>query len=566
MASYNQSSPFVAHAPQAMAQYPPQPQQQQPQYFQVPVQQTDGYSPGQNMRPYPQEKRATHNATERARREMLNIKFQELANSIPALLNVRKPSKSVIVQKSLEHVEEMHRLNERKDNAIRILSERNSNLRVEVGKLRALLGQPPLSPENDQDILSALSSTPFHPQQQPSRIGSFTPRPPPMVVYTTNTLGIPNSTMSPNSLNTATTLSATIAGMDQNVNTISTEIQPLQYNLMNSNRMQSEGDSGNESGDLGPSTTGAEDSEFSKPVYEDSLFNTLLQGDIAQNSNENFAFDTTFTSSESSATNSSQAHLISVTSGVDISGQLQHITISTQPQQDMNVMNGQNLSHSPADVKEDGPSPVSGSQSNSIFSNEHHSLVTSQNSLQQPTPIPISMPMPHHQLQQPQMKVIQYSSTAPAQLFSPLTPPTNTPNQYHPHQQPPQYLYNNSIPMQTATAVNTPPPEPMYTVHQMQHAQPQMQIQTVPPQVQAQFPPGTIFVNPGIPTNAVVQGGPDNMMYRRTLSYAEAPTMQYGNGTFVQQQPTMIQQPMQQIQNVQQFQTQQMMQPQTQFQ
>src|SRR6185436_15042166 len=60
------------------------------------------------------ERRANHNAVERARRECLNTKFQELAHALPSLAQVRRPSKSIIVQKSLDFIynarqkDEMH--------------------------------------------------------------------------------------------------------------------------------------------------------------------------------------------------------------------------------------------------------------------------------------------------------------------------------------------------------------------------------------------------------------------------------------------------------------------------
>lgn len=52
------------------------------------------------------ERRATHNAIERARRESLNGRFLELANALPTMANVKRPSKSVIVNKSLEWIYE----------------------------------------------------------------------------------------------------------------------------------------------------------------------------------------------------------------------------------------------------------------------------------------------------------------------------------------------------------------------------------------------------------------------------------------------------------------------------
>ncbi|KAJ2957066.1 hypothetical protein NQZ79_g7160 [Umbelopsis isabellina] len=50
------------------------------------------------------DKRTAHNALERQRRENLNTKFQELAHTLPGLQTVRRPSKSMIVTKSLEFV------------------------------------------------------------------------------------------------------------------------------------------------------------------------------------------------------------------------------------------------------------------------------------------------------------------------------------------------------------------------------------------------------------------------------------------------------------------------------
>lgn len=48
------------------------------------------------------DKRSAHNALERQRRENLNTKFQQLAHALPSLQSVRRPSKTVIVAKSLE--------------------------------------------------------------------------------------------------------------------------------------------------------------------------------------------------------------------------------------------------------------------------------------------------------------------------------------------------------------------------------------------------------------------------------------------------------------------------------
>lgn len=48
------------------------------------------------------DRRSAHNALERQRRENLNNKFQQLAHVLPSLQTVRRPSKTMIVAKSLE--------------------------------------------------------------------------------------------------------------------------------------------------------------------------------------------------------------------------------------------------------------------------------------------------------------------------------------------------------------------------------------------------------------------------------------------------------------------------------
>ncbi|KAI8984240.1 hypothetical protein BDF20DRAFT_858784, partial [Mycotypha africana] len=48
------------------------------------------------------DRRSAHNALERQRREHLNMKFQQLAHALPSLQSVRRPSKTMIVSKSLE--------------------------------------------------------------------------------------------------------------------------------------------------------------------------------------------------------------------------------------------------------------------------------------------------------------------------------------------------------------------------------------------------------------------------------------------------------------------------------
>ncbi|KAJ2646976.1 hypothetical protein IWW40_005026 [Coemansia sp. RSA 1250] len=90
-------------------------------------------------------RRATHNAIERARRESLNGQFQDLASAVPGLVHVRRPSKAVIVEKSLEYIRSFQKNLARRDDYIKRLQLRNVALHDEVNRLRSQLGLEPLS-------------------------------------------------------------------------------------------------------------------------------------------------------------------------------------------------------------------------------------------------------------------------------------------------------------------------------------------------------------------------------------------------------------------------------------
>ncbi|KAJ3197393.1 hypothetical protein HK101_003819 [Irineochytrium annulatum] len=104
-------------------------------------------------------RRANHNAIERARRESLNIRFQELAQGIPSLNSVRKPSKAVIVARAIDHVVESNARIEVKSRALATIRERNQELLMEVNRLRDILGLPLESEEIlvDEDMLHEAS-------------------------------------------------------------------------------------------------------------------------------------------------------------------------------------------------------------------------------------------------------------------------------------------------------------------------------------------------------------------------------------------------------------------------
>lgn len=85
------------------------------------------------------EKRANHNATERARRDSLNNRFQEIADCIPQLRDVKKPSKSIIMQKTLEYVTMAQKRNDMHTKEITLLKKENEKLKQEIKELKMMM-------------------------------------------------------------------------------------------------------------------------------------------------------------------------------------------------------------------------------------------------------------------------------------------------------------------------------------------------------------------------------------------------------------------------------------------
>ncbi|KDN44528.1 hypothetical protein K437DRAFT_210104, partial [Tilletiaria anomala UBC 951] len=77
-------------------------------------------------------KRANHNAIERARRESLNNRFLILAASLPAISQIRRPSKSLIVNRSLQFVADSLSLEMLYRDMLKEMHARNINLIREV--------------------------------------------------------------------------------------------------------------------------------------------------------------------------------------------------------------------------------------------------------------------------------------------------------------------------------------------------------------------------------------------------------------------------------------------------
>ncbi|KAF9789832.1 hypothetical protein BJ322DRAFT_560610 [Thelephora terrestris] len=104
------------------------------------------------------ERRATHNAVERQRRETLNGRFLDLAALLPNLSQIRRPSKSSIVNSSIAHIHASrhHRLIAARE--LRILKAETDALRRELNEWRDQSGVPRLEePARGDGFHSVLS-------------------------------------------------------------------------------------------------------------------------------------------------------------------------------------------------------------------------------------------------------------------------------------------------------------------------------------------------------------------------------------------------------------------------
>ncbi|KIY67793.1 hypothetical protein CYLTODRAFT_396476 [Cylindrobasidium torrendii FP15055 ss-10] len=82
------------------------------------------------------ERRATHNAVERQRRETLNGRFLDLAGLLPNLSQIRRPSKSSIVNSSIAHVHASRRHRLLAARELRTLKMEADALRREINEWR----------------------------------------------------------------------------------------------------------------------------------------------------------------------------------------------------------------------------------------------------------------------------------------------------------------------------------------------------------------------------------------------------------------------------------------------
>ncbi|KAJ3843828.1 hypothetical protein EV361DRAFT_789013 [Lentinula raphanica] len=88
------------------------------------------------------ERRATHNAVERARRETLNGRFLDLAALLPNLSQLRRPSKSAIVNSSIAHIHAARRHRLLASRELRLLKLESDALRRELNEWRNRAGIP----------------------------------------------------------------------------------------------------------------------------------------------------------------------------------------------------------------------------------------------------------------------------------------------------------------------------------------------------------------------------------------------------------------------------------------
>lgn len=104
------------------------------------------------------ERRATHNAVERARRETLNSRFLDLAALLPNLSQIRRPSKSSIVNSSIAHINASRRHRLMAARELRQLKLETDAIRRELNEWRGRAGLPrveePIRTEGFQMVLS----------------------------------------------------------------------------------------------------------------------------------------------------------------------------------------------------------------------------------------------------------------------------------------------------------------------------------------------------------------------------------------------------------------------------
>ncbi|ORZ09212.1 hypothetical protein BCR42DRAFT_122146 [Absidia repens] len=136
------------------------------------------------------EKRAEHNAIERARREGLNTRFQQLAHVLPNLHHDTRPSKGTIIERTLDFVKDAIQKEERYRHEIKDLRHTNRQLLKQLTHLTTGQVTNGETMDSDDDQVSVRSPSPSYPPTNTSSMpitrgsspsslssGSSSPRP-----------------------------------------------------------------------------------------------------------------------------------------------------------------------------------------------------------------------------------------------------------------------------------------------------------------------------------------------------------------------------------------------------
>ncbi|CAO3600171.1 unnamed protein product [Absidia cylindrospora] len=106
------------------------------------------------------EKRAEHNAIERARREGLNTRFQQLAHVLPNLHHDTRPSKGTIIERTLDFVKDAIQKEERYRHEIKDLRHTNRQLLKQLTHLTTGQVTNNETMDSDDDQVSVRSPSP----------------------------------------------------------------------------------------------------------------------------------------------------------------------------------------------------------------------------------------------------------------------------------------------------------------------------------------------------------------------------------------------------------------------
>ena len=129
----------------------------------------------------------------------MNTKFQELAHALPSLAQVRRPSKSIIVQKSLDFIYTARQKDEMHDKEMRSIRNENDLLREEINKLREKLGLEPYPPREES---KSSTSQQADEAKEDAKISSKNSNSPEIKIEADNNTTITNAQESINSVDT----------------------------------------------------------------------------------------------------------------------------------------------------------------------------------------------------------------------------------------------------------------------------------------------------------------------------------------------------------------------------